>query len=79
MSDPFPAQIGATLRERLGVYTPDELAVLLDVTTDTLAEWRSKKTGPDFVKLGKKVMYRADDVKEWMDHHVVVMADGWVK
>lgn len=71
MTDQLPVPAAAHLRAQLGVYTPDELASVLDVTIDTLAEWRSKRTGPDYVKLGKKVMYRTYDVEDWMKRNVV--------
>lgn len=71
MSEPIPMPAAAHLRAQLGVYTPEELAGVLDVTIDTLAEWRSKRTGPDYVKLGKKVMYRVEDVEQWMERNVV--------
>ena len=73
MTDEFQLPPAAHLRSQLGVYTPDELASVLDVTIDTLAEWRSKRTGPDYVKLGKRVMYRSADVEEWMKRNVVLV------
>lgn len=32
------------------------------VTTDTLANWRSKRKGPRFTKVGARVRYRLQDV-----------------
>ena len=45
--------------------------MLLDVSADTLREWRRLKQGPDFVKTGKGVMYREVDIQEWLRHNVV--------
>lgn len=65
---------GIELRARLGLMTTDELAVMLDVTPDTLREWRRLKSGPDFVKTGKGVMYRESDVQDWLKRNVVLVA-----
>jgi hypothetical protein len=59
------------LRERLGVVTQDEFAAILDVTAETVREWRRLKQGPDFVKTGKGVMYREVDIQEWLRLNVV--------
>lgn len=56
---------------------PSELATMLDVTEDTLREWRRLKTGPDFVKAGKSVLYREADIQKWLEMNVVpVMRSG---
>lgn len=62
---------GVHLRARLGLLTQDELATMLDVSPDTLREWRRLRQGPDFVKTGKGVMYREVDVQEWLKRNVV--------
>jgi len=59
------------LRSRLGLVTPDELAETLDLSVETLREWRRLKQGPDFVKCGKNVMYREKDVQDWLERNVV--------
>lgn len=62
---------GVNLRARLGLITQEELAAILDVSSDTLREWRRLKQGPDFVKTGKGVMYREVDVQDWLKRNVV--------
>lgn len=59
------------LRAKLGLLTQVELAELLDVSVDTVREWRRLKQGPDYVKAGKGVMYREVDVQEWLKRNVV--------
>jgi hypothetical protein len=59
------------LRVLIGVMTIDQLALVLDVTPDTLREWRRLKQGPDYVKTGKGVMYRIEDVQDWMRRNTV--------
>lgn len=62
---------GVDLRARLGLITQEELASMLDVSVETLREWRRLKQGPDFVKTGKGVMYREVDVQDWLKRNVV--------
>lgn len=64
----------ASLRNRFGLLTEDELAAMLDVKLTTLATWRSTNFGPKPVKLGKGVFYRAKDVAEWIDDRALAAA-----
>lgn len=50
---------------------PAELAGMLEVSEETLREWRRNRTGPDFVKCGKSVLYRESDVQRWLEMNVV--------
>lgn len=43
-----------------------ELAKRLNLTMQTLAQWRLRGFGPPFVKAGSRVMYDAADVAEWI-------------
>jgi excisionase family DNA binding protein len=47
--------------------TPDEVADVLGVPEHTLAQWRSKGKGPDYIKVGRHVRYRWSAVNEWLD------------
>jgi excisionase family DNA binding protein len=44
---------------------PKELAETLRVTPRTLGRWRKEGNGPAFVKRGRVVRYRTDDVDSW--------------
>ena len=55
---------GAKLRTGFDLLAPADLAALLAVDERTLAVWRCQRRGPDFVKLGRAVFYRKDDVAE---------------
>ena len=46
----------------LGVFTTR------DVPKGTLANWRYLGRGPVFVRLGRHVRYRADDLASWIEH-----------
>jgi len=64
---------GARLREQLGVLTPDDLCAVLCVGPQTLALWRVRGVGPDYVKGSgtKAVFYRCQDVQAWLALNVV--------
>jgi excisionase family DNA binding protein len=45
---------------------PKELSVYLGVPVATLDAWRYKGVGPRFMKVGRHVRYRAEDVEAWL-------------
>jgi len=51
--------------EHLG--TPSEVAVVLRTTPQGLAQMRHRRTGPPFMKCGSRVLYRWQDVEDWLD------------
>lgn len=59
------------LRRDFGLITEDELATMLDNKLDTIRAWRSERFGPKWVKLGKSVYYRFEDVIAWINASVV--------
>jgi len=60
------------LRDAMGLFDEDDMVKLLGLTKQTLQSWRADKIGPDYVKLGKSVFYRKNDVSEWIARCVVV-------
>ncbi len=46
---------------------PRACAAYLKVSVLTLADWRTKGIGPDYVKLGAAVRYRRADVDSWLN------------
>lgn len=51
---------------------PTAAAVLLNVTTDTLAVWRStKRYNLPYVKVGSKVRYREADLIKWLESRMI--------
>lgn len=59
-----------TLRRRLGVLDQAELCALLGVDARTVSTWRTKGTGPAYIKVGNRVMYREEDVRRWLAQRV---------
>ena len=49
--------------------TPDETAKLLRTSVRSLERRRVEGNGPKFVKLGRRVLYRPDDVDDWACDH----------
>lgn len=50
--------------------TPEELVSRYKgrISVKTLANWRTKGGGPDYTKIGGKIMYRMDAIIEWERH-----------
>ena len=48
------------------LMTPRELSSYLGVPSGTLANWRYQGHGPPFVKVGRQVRYRTDDLDRWL-------------
>lgn len=47
--------------------TTAEVAELYRVTPATLRFWRHRDVGPNWAKIGRRVIYRESDVRSWMD------------
>lgn len=48
-----------------------EAADYLNVPRQTLAVWRHHRTGPVYVRVGRHVMYRRNDLDAWIDAQAV--------
>ena len=50
------------------LLTPAEVVEYLDhkITIETLGVWRSRGKGPEYLKLGGKVVYLLPDLEKWM-------------
>ena len=49
------------------LLTTPEVAEALRVPVRTIHLWRSKGIGPVGTRLGKRIVYRADDVAAWFE------------
>jgi predicted site-specific integrase-resolvase len=45
------------------LIAPPQLAGLLNISIRTLERWRVEGNGPTYVKAGRRVLYRRDDVE----------------
>ena len=53
----------------------DEVADLTRTSPNTLRFWRHQGTGPHSFKLGRRVVYREEDVLAWMQAQYEAGAD----
>ena len=49
----------------------ERAAQLLGGAPATLLKWRSRRRGPPFVKLGRRVVYNEGALRAWADAHAV--------
>lgn len=49
--------------------TPKEVSERFGLAVGTLANWRSRRVGPPFVKAGGSVLYHVDELHGWLDRH----------
>ena len=48
-------------------YTPEDVALALHVTTDTLHKWRKTGAGPEFITLPRNsIRYPKDALHKWL-------------
>ena len=48
------------------LLTQQRLSEHIDVSERTLERWRVEGSGPVFCRAGRKVLYRSEDVEEWL-------------
>jgi len=49
-----------------GWLTRAEVAAEIGVSVDTLARWETRRIGPPSVRIGRRVLYRAQAFREWL-------------
>ncbi len=59
----------ATIAEAL--LTEAQTAEILNVSMRTLQAWRLKDQGPPFVRFGRSIRYRRDQLLDWISAHTV--------
>ena len=53
-----------------------EAAELFSVSTGTLQNWRSLKVGPRYFKMGRKILYKLDDLEAFFMSTPVLPMEG---
>lgn len=62
------------MKDSKALLTPREAAEYLGVPETTLAQWRSQRRGPPYVKLELRlVRYRRSDLEAYVGQHLVEM------
>jgi predicted DNA-binding transcriptional regulator AlpA len=54
-----------------------ETAKILNVAEQTLYNWRHRRIGPDYIKIGSKPMYRPEDIEKYMESHRISLLDSY--
>ena len=67
MSTPIPITKEQLQTEWLTIA---DLKSIMDIAVDTQAKYRSDKLIP-FYKIGKRIMYKASEINEWLLTHKV--------
>ena len=52
---------------RVGLATPMDVSELTGIPVATLAQWRWRGTGPDYIKLGRHVRYSWPTIERWLE------------
>ena len=52
------------------LLTSRQAAEVLNVPEGTLAQWRTRRCGPTFFKLGAQARYRVSDLREFLSRSV---------
>ena len=58
------------------LLTTSDLALRLGLRPETITTWRHQGHGPRYVKLGRRVLYRAEDVVAWIEANVRTSTSG---
>ena len=55
-----------------GLLSPEDVSALTGLSVETLAQWRSQRRGPNFVKISRNfVRYRQCDLDGWLAERIV--------
>lgn len=52
------------------LLTVKALSQYLGISEDTLSKYRTKGTGPKYLKLGRVIRYKLSDVHEWIEEKI---------
>jgi predicted DNA-binding transcriptional regulator AlpA len=54
------------------LLTPEDVAAITGLSVETLAQWRSQKRGPPYLKISRNcVRYRQSDLDGWVAERIV--------
>lgn len=64
--DPRALSAPADMAVLDGWITRAQAGDQMGVSQDTLARWETQRKGPPCIRLGRKVYYRIDAIRDWM-------------
>lgn len=53
------------------LLTTKQAAEALRTTVATLADWRHHRRGPQYLKIGRKVLYRMTDIHSYVEERLI--------
>ena len=53
-----------------GLFTEEEAGRYLGLAPGTLRNWRCRRRGPAFVLAGRRVCYRIEDLRAWVEERL---------
>jgi len=53
------------------LYRPDDAEMQAIATVAALAKWRHFGSGPAYIKAGGRILYRGEDILDWMERQTV--------
>ena len=65
-SDPPPLPAQGHLLAALGYIEEPMAAIAIDVSSQTMIEYRKKKIGPDYTVVGRTVLYHPTKLEAWL-------------
>ncbi len=66
LTDTDPAAPAADTGLLTGWLNRTDLARELTLSVDTLQRWETRRMGPPCVRVGRKVLYRMEAVRDWL-------------
>jgi hypothetical protein len=58
------------IEDRSRLLGPADVSSMLGVPVATLANWRCAGKGPPYLRVGRHVRYRREDLELWLDRQV---------
>ncbi len=56
--------------------TARDISERFSIPEGTLANWRWQKIGPKYYKMSRRVLYREDEVRAWVESNPVLTLDS---
>ncbi|AEH45363.1 hypothetical protein Thein_1502 [Thermodesulfatator indicus DSM 15286] len=60
-------------RTKVKYLSPRMVERVYGLNRKTLANFRSQRKGPSFLKVGKKVLYPVDELEKWIKKHGILI------
>ena len=54
-----------------GLLSEEDAGRYLDLARGTLRNWRVQRRGPPFVRAGRRICYRIEDLQAWAEERLV--------